>query len=148
MPPPSSKSPAPPPFEIKRIKQTQPRQKRFVKLVKDGVCQYDEFLKQLELEGNFQKEVDKTIRYMDHLAQLKHLTGDKHHDYGVYSCSVKNKVYEVRMYEIKTKNLRIYYFHQPPKDEIIVLMGKKNTQAADEVTFKSLINQYLTFLYS
>lgn len=145
---PSSKTPKPPLFSIKRIKQSRPSTLRFVKLVKNGNCQFDDFLQQIEDEGGYDKEVDKAIRFMDHLAQRKHLTGDKHHDYGTHACSVKGKVYEVRLFEIKTKNLRIYYFHQSPYDEIVVLMGKKNTQAASESAFKSLVDQYLIFRYS
>lgn len=87
------------------------------------------------------------VNIMDQRARLKHLPGEKHHDLGTYILSRSGHAnYVVRLYEIKTANLRVYYFHHPPDEEVVVLMGKKNAQDQDISAFTSLIDQYLRFI--
>jgi len=146
--PKSTRSGKPPLFETKAIEQARPGTLTFVKLVKRGECQFDSFLEQLEQEGGYENEVDKSINFMDQLARLKRLRGKQHHKIGTLSCSVKGKVHEVTLYEIKTSSLRVYYFHHPPATEVVVLMGKKNTQPEDISSFESLVGQYIDFLHA
>ncbi len=148
MPPPSIRSHRLPLFETKQIAQARPGRLSFVKLIKRGTCQFDDFLTQLEQEGGYEKEVDKAVNFMDQLARLKRLRGEQHHSLGKFSHSVNGKLHEVTLYEIKTSNLRIYYFHEPPITEVVVLMGKKNTQPEDISSFESLVGQYLDFRYA
>ncbi|MGI4873412.1 MAG: hypothetical protein ACRYFX_19815 [Janthinobacterium lividum] len=85
---------------------------------------------------------------MDQLARLKRLRGEQHHSLGTLAYSVGGRQHEVTLYEIKTTNLRIYYFHDPPTTEVVVLMGKKNTQPEDISSFEGLVDQYLKFRHS
>jgi hypothetical protein len=148
MQPPSIRSRESPVFETQAIELARPARLTFVKLVKRGVCQFDEFLTQLEQEGGYEKEVDKAVNLMDQLARLKRLRGEQHHGLGTLAYSINGKMHEVTLYEIKTANLRLYYFHDPPTTEVIVLMGKKNTQAEDISSFESLVGQYLNYRHS
>lgn len=148
MPAPSIHSRRLPLFEIIQIEQARPGRLSFVKLVKRGICQLDDFLTQLEQEGGYEKEIDKAVNFMDQLARLKRLRGTQHHSLGTLRHSIEGRIYEVTLYEIKTSNLRIYYFHEPPITEVVVLMGKKNTQPEDISSFESLVGQYLNFRYA
>lgn len=141
-----SAAPQPPLFHTEPLELTRPGKLRFVKLLKEGKCQFDDFLAQLEWEGGYTKEVDALINLMDQRGRLKHLPGTKHHDLGFYIHTASGRPYQVRLYEFKTANLRVYYFHHPPDNEVIVLMGKKNTQDQDLNSFESLVGQYLQFL--
>jgi hypothetical protein len=147
MPPQGSSTPKALRFEIRRIEQTRPGKLRFVQLAKKGICQFDVFLEQLAQEGGYEKEVDKAINFMDQLARLKPLRGEQHHPLGTLKYSIGGTMHSVSLYEIKTKNLRIYYFHHPPSTEVVVLMGKKNTQDSDISSFEGLVGQYLKFLH-
>ena len=145
---PGKPNPPPPLFETRRLDQSRPGKLTFVKLLKKGACQFDDFLTQLEREGGYDKEVDKAINLMDQLARCKPLRGPQHHALGTLGRTVKGKTHTVTCYEIKTANLRIYYFHHPPNTEIVVFMGKKNTQPTDLSAFESLVGRYLEFIYS
>lgn len=148
MPPASTRSREQPQFETRALELARPARLTFVKLLKRGLCQFDEFLTQLEQEGGYEREVDKAVNLMDQLARLKRLRGEQHHSLGTLVCTIGGRRHEVTLYEIKTANLRIYYFHDPPTTEVVVLMGKKNTQPEDISSFEGLVGQYLTFRHS
>ena len=147
MPASGKRVPQPPLFETVPLELVRPAKLRFVKLLKNGVCQFDEFLAQLESEGGYIKQIAVAVNIMDQRTRLKHLPGEKHHDLGTYTVSVQSRApYTVRLYEIKTADLRIYYLHHPPNEEVVVLMGKKNTQDEDISAFEGLVDQYLRFI--
>ena len=146
--PPSTRSRESPLFETQVLELARPARLTFVKLSKRGICQFDEFLTQLEQEGGYEKEVDKAVNLMDQLARLKRLRGEQHHSLGTLSYSIGGTMHEVTLYEIKTANLRVYYFHDPPTTEVVVFMGKKNTQSEDISSFEGLVDQYLRYRYS
>ncbi len=45
-------------------------------------------------------------------------------------------------YELKTKHLRLYIFHQSRIGRVIVFLGKKTTQKKDIKKFRSIKKQY------
>jgi len=47
----------------------------------------------------------------------------------------------VNMYEVKTRDLRLYLFRDS-RGAIVVSGGKKTTQAHDITRFKNIVNQY------
>lgn len=147
MPPSGKRASRPPQFETAPLELTRPGKLHFVKLFKNGICQFDDFLGQLFSEGGYEKEVATAISIMDQRTRLKPLPGEKHHDLGTYTLNIPRRApYTVRLYEIKTASLRIYYFHHPPDEEVVVLMGKKNEQGQDINAFTSLVDQYLRFI--
>lgn len=103
------REPRPSLFKTAPLELTRPGKLHFVKLFKNGTCQFDEFLGQLYREGGYEKEVATAISIMDQRARLKPLPGQKHHDLGTYTLNMPHQSpYSVRLYEIKTASLRIY----------------------------------------
>lgn len=143
---PGKKATSPPAFTLTPIEQVRGKLV-FHKLFKQGRCQFDEFLAQLAAEGNYLHEVDTLFNTLDQLAKLRPLRGTKHHPLGeAYTHHAHGKTIRVRAYEVKTKQLRLYYLHVPPTNEVVVLLGKKNTQPADISHFQNLVTQYLDFV--
>ena len=131
-----------PTFELRLLDQVRGKVK-FYKLLRNGQCQFDAFLAQLEQEGNLVAEIVSAFNLMEQVANNRPLPGTKCHPLGpAYTHLAGGKSYRVRQHEIKTKNLRLYYFHFHPTGEIVVLLGKKNTQREDINAFNSLVAQY------
>lgn len=141
-------TPRPPAFAVRTIEQVRSVKRRFLKLEKNGHCQFDDFLLQLATEGGYDAEMISIFSIINQLTNLRPMRGNKHHELGdAYTHLASNgKSYRVRHYEIKTSNLRVYYVHFPPHDEIVVLLGKKNTQGEDLTSFEGLVAQYLEFV--
>lgn len=119
----------------------------FYKLFKKGHCQFDDFLTQLAAEGTYTHEIDTLFVTLDQLAKCRPVRGNKYHALGsAYTHQAHGNSLRVRLHEVKTKQLRLYYLHLPPANEIVVLLGKKNTQAADISQFRNLVSQYLDFI--
>jgi hypothetical protein len=110
---------------------------KFFKLVIDGTCQFDQFCRDVEYNGNLQKELKTLVARMDQVANMKLLPQDKFKEITPAKESVKE-------YEVKSRNLRAY----PIKDEgghMIILAGKKNTKRSDINEFQSIKKQYLEY---
>ena len=52
-----------------------------------------------------------------------------------------------KQYEFKTKNLRVYAFHDKSNGRIIVLGGKKGTQKKDIKRFRLILENYNLTIY-
>ena len=87
-----------PNFEIKNIDAVNGKQK-FYKLIKDGICQIDDF--ENDLEEVYKPELKTIYAYMDQVANLKSLPQTKFHFYN------KDKG-GFREFEFKSKHLRVY----------------------------------------
>lgn len=138
----------PPRFRTRPIKQVYGSKLFFHKLLKDEVCQFDDFLLELERTGGYESDVDQAFAIMEDRAKLLHLPGRKHHELGTLTFAIGGKPHRADLYEVKSGGLRIYYFHQPPTRETVVIMGKKTDQKLNLTQFKNLVKQYLTFLHS
>lgn len=121
-------------FVLKKIEEIVGKVE-FYKLEKNGFCFFNEFCEEITKDGNHESELIKIQIIMDSIANNKLLPQNKY-----------KKLDDSGNWEIKTRNLRVYLFHEKKTGKIIVLGGKKNSQKKDIVTFKNLKDQYLKSL--
>lgn len=121
-------------FALEKIKEIEGRLS-FYKLLINGFCEFDEFSRQCRSDGNLDSELITIQARMQQLAELKTLPKEKHRD-----ITPKNQA--VKEYEIKTKHLRIYLFHDKENGRIIVSGGKKTNQANDIKHFRNIKKAY------
>lgn len=107
---------------------------KFKKLIVDGVCQYDEFCKQIEEEGNLKKQLIGVMSNMNQVAQMKRLPRQKFRD-------ITPKKELIKEFEIKKGDIRVYIIKE--QGHIVVLGGKKSAQDEDIKQFRSIKNRYL-----
>ena len=105
------------------------------KLVVNNHCEYDEFETQIENEGSYLSEL-KTIQARLHdIANGLLLPKEKFRNITPRKALVKE-------YEIKTRHLRVYLFHEEKKGRVIVCGGKKITQTKDIAHFRRIKMKY------
>jgi hypothetical protein len=122
-------------FAIKRITDID-GSIPFFKMVVNGVCEFDEFEAVIKNEGNYSKELIRIQTRMQELSEGKMLPINK------FKPLSKSKDW-LNEYEIKTKNLRVYLFHEPGTGRIIICGGKKSNQGKDIHHFRSILNSYI-----
>jgi hypothetical protein len=121
-------------FALQEIEEIKGRLKIF-KLLIDGNCEYDEFEKEIETEGNLKSELITIQSRLYEIADLKTLPITK------FRClTLKNE--NNKSYEIKTHHLRVYLFHEKITGHIIVCGGKKGTQKNDIKHFVKIKKEY------
>lgn len=120
-------------FALRRLSQIRGRVPVFM-LETDGICQFEEFCAQIEADGNLKKQLVTVLARMDQVANMQRLPAEKFKDI------TPAKEY-VREFEIKTRDLRVYMIKE--ENHIVVLGGKKNTQANDIRKFRSVKRRYL-----
>ncbi|MCX6162792.1 MAG: hypothetical protein NTV87_15845 [Ignavibacteriae bacterium] len=103
--------------------------------MKDGVCFFDDFEKQIEREGTYNGELDTIQARMMQISNLQTLPKEKFKDITPGKDAVKE-------YEIKTKNLRVYLI-KDVHGSVVVLGGKKANQKSDIKKFRNLKKGYL-----
>lgn len=86
------------------------------KLLIDDNCPLDDFWKEIEELGNFQKELDKIQTIITFLAQDVRLPSKQFQELKHRSKDDKHKDFEIR-----TKRLRVYLFQEEETGKIIVL---------------------------
>lgn len=106
----------------------------FSKLVEDDYCPFDEFMKEIESEGNLNKHLLSILAIMDQVANLKLLPKSKYKDITPFRELIKE-------FEIKKGDLRVYLIKE--EEHILILGGKKNSQAKDIRKFRSIKERYL-----
>lgn len=122
-------------FAVEHIEQVIGRI-NFYHLIVDGANQYKEFEEQLLQHGGYESELNKIPVLMQQVSEGKTLPSTKFKD-------ITPKKETVKEYEIKTRNLRCYLFHEKERGRIVVLLGKKTTQKQDIKRFRNLKSQYL-----
>ncbi len=124
-------------FSLKLIDSIEGKQK-FYKLIQNDVCPFDNF--QIEIENsNYLSELLTIYAYMEMVSNLKTLPNTKFRDITPDKSLVKE-------YEIKSKHLRIYLFHEEKTGKIIVCGGYKKSQKSDIKHFRNLKKSYLQSL--
>ena len=108
---------------------------KFYKLLIGDTCEFDEFWEMVEKSGNLNKELIKVQTLMQEVSEMNMLPGTKFK-------SITPKKETIKEYEIKTKNLRLYMFHEEHTGRIIVCGGKKSTQRKDIKHFRKIKKQY------
>ncbi|MBQ7237640.1 MAG: hypothetical protein IJS20_02500 [Bacteroidales bacterium] len=119
-------------FSLKHLDAVVGKQS-FDMLVKDGVCFFEQFEKNIEKQ--YTSEIKQLYSEMNDIANLKALPLTKFHPYsdGKDGC---------REFEFKTKHLRAYAIEQPG-GKIIILGGTKANQAKDQAEFWKYKKQYI-----
>ena len=126
-----------PNYKLKEIEAVQGIQK-FYKLEIDGVCEFDKFWEEMEEEGKYSSELDTMLALMDYIAKGNSLPKEKFRELkGRPSSDL------IKEYEIKTKHLRVYMFHDSGTGKIIVCGGKKGKQEKDIKKLRKTKNKYL-----
>lgn len=121
-------------FELNEITEIKGKLS-FFKLVIDGKCEFDLFVEQCEMDGNYSSELTTIQARMQQIADCKTLPKEKHRD-----ITPKNDPH--KEYEIKTKHLRVYMFHDKENGRVMVSGGKKPTQSKDIKHFQNVKKKY------
>lgn len=119
-------------FEIRKIDAVIGKQK-FFKLIKDNICQIDDF--ENDLEEVYKPELRTIYAYMDQVANLKSLPKTKFHFYN-------NEKGGFREFEFKSKHLRVYGI-VINEGKLIILGGTKANQKNDTNIFRKIKKEYI-----
>ena len=107
----------------------------FYKLIKNGVCEFDEFQEEIKKDGNLSRELITVQARMLDVSNNKSLPQEKFRN-------ITPKNDNITEYEIKTKHLRVYLFHEKHTGKIIISGGKKTSQAKDIKHFRKVKKLY------
>jgi putative component of toxin-antitoxin plasmid stabilization module len=122
-------------FALKLIDEIVGQLKIF-KLYVNNHCEFDEFEKQIEAEGSYSSELVTIQTRLQEIADGKLLPKEKFRN-------ITPKKELVKEYEIKTRHLRVYLFHEEKSGRVIVCGGKKITQQKDIYHFRRIKKEYL-----
>ncbi len=122
-------------FALKQIDEIVGRFKIF-KLFVNNRCEYDEFERQIETEGSYSSELVTIQTRLQEIADGKLLPKEKFRD-------ITPKKELIKEYEIKTRHLRVYLFHEENTGKVVVCGGKKTTQQKDIDHFRRIKKEYL-----
>lgn len=122
-------------FALKQIDEIVGRFKIF-KLLVNHRCEYDEFERQIETEGSYSSELVTIQTRLQEIADGKLLPKEKFRN-------ITPKKELVKEYEIKTRHLRVYLFHEENTGKVVVCGGKKTTQQKDIDHFRRIKKEYL-----
>jgi len=125
-------------FALKYIDEIVGRLKIFKLLVNEN-CEYDEFEKQINAENSYSSELVIIQTRLQEIADGKLLPKEKFRN-------ITPKKELVKEYEIKTRHLRVYLFHEEKTGRVIVYGGKKTTQQKDINHFRRIKNEYFNQL--
>jgi len=121
-------------FALKHIEEIVGQLKIF-KLVVNNHCEYDEFEKQIILEASYSSELRTIQARLQDVAELRLLPKEKFRN-------ITPKKETVKEYEIKTRHLRVYLFHEDKTGRVIVCGGKKGSQQADIKRLRRIKKEY------
>lgn len=122
-------------FALKHIDEIVGRLKIF-KLLVNNRSEYDEFERQIEKQVTYISELVTIQARLQDIADGKLLPKEKFRN-------ITPKKELVKEYEIKTRHLRVYLFHEENTGRVIVYGGKKTTQQKDINHFRRIKKEYL-----
>jgi putative component of toxin-antitoxin plasmid stabilization module len=108
---------------------------RIFKLLVNNRCEYDEFEKLIKTEGTWSSELVTIQTRLQDVADGKLLPEAKFRN-------ITPKKELIKEYEIKTRHLRVYMFHEEKTGRVIVCGGKKLTQKKDIFHFRRIKKEY------
>jgi hypothetical protein len=120
-------------FALTEITTVKGKQK-FYKLIKDGTCEFDKF--EEEAVKNYPKELNSLYHRMDEISRGELLPETQKR-------KIKGKIKSISEYEVKTKNLRVYYFIEKNTGNIVIIGGYKKNQIKDISRSEIIIKSYL-----
>ena len=121
-------------FALKYIDEITGRLKIF-KLLVNNNCEYDEFESQIKTDGSYSSELVTIQIRLQEIADGKLLPKEKFRN-------ITPKKELAKEYELKTRHLRVYLFHEEKTGRIIVCGGKKITQQKDLNHFRRIKKEY------
>jgi putative component of toxin-antitoxin plasmid stabilization module len=121
-------------FALKYIDEVAGKVKIF-KLLVNNKCEFDEFENQVQTEGSYSSELVTIQTRLQDIADGKLLPREKFRN-------ITPKKDFIKEYEIKTRHLRVYLFHEEKTGRVIVCGGKKVTQDKDIGHFRRIKNEY------
>lgn len=121
-------------FALKEIEEVSSKLKIFKLFVNDS-CEFDDFFVTIKKEGNLTSELKTIQARLMEIAECKSLPDTKFKD-------ITPKKETIKEYEAKTKNLRVYMFHEQNTGRIIICGGKKSNQKKDLQHFRNIKKQY------
>lgn len=125
-----------PTFVLKEVSEIKGRI-RFFYLMVNGVSEFEEFEKELLADGGYASELNTIQARMQQISDMRGLLPKtKFRD-------ITPAKEQVKEYEIKTRNLRVYLIHEEKTGRIIITGGKKTTQKKDIRHFRQLKVAYL-----
>jgi hypothetical protein len=123
-----------PTFALQELKELSSKL-RIYKLLIDNACEYDAFETQIQLDGTYASELVTIQTRLIEIAECKSLPKEKFKD-------ITPRKEPIKEYEIKTRNLRVYLFHEANTGRVIVLGGKKTDQKSDIKRFRRIKKDY------
>jgi len=121
-------------FALKQLEEVSGRI-RIYKLITNGESEYDEFESEIQAEGTYASELTTIQARLQDIADGRLLPKEKFRN-------ITPKKEMVKEYEIKTRHLRVYLFHEEKTGRIIVCGGKKVTQDKDIAHFRRIKKEY------
>ncbi len=121
-------------FALKKIASIKGKQ-IFEKLVIDGKCQFDEFEEAVTKNPKYKSELASIYLYMERVADGEGLPKTKFRD-------ITPQKEEIKEYEFKSNNLRVYAI-KFKNGKIIILGGTKNRQKKDLRKFRGIKKRYI-----
>jgi hypothetical protein len=97
----------------------------------------DDFIREIEADGNLTPELGDLYAIIEDVANCK-----AHPKYKRLRLSDNLKF---AGYEVKSKHLRLYLFHEKGTGQILVFGGKKTNQPKDIKRFEKLIREYTQY---
>ena len=123
-------------FELKEFEAVKGKQK-FFDLKIEGLSQYEEF--KINIERNYSSmktELITMFTYMDLVSNLHTLPKTKLNE-------ITPKKDFIKEYELKSKHLRIYFFHIENTGKAIALWGFKSNQKEDILKFRKIKKEFI-----
>lgn len=121
-------------FALQELKDVSAKLRIF-KLLIDNTCEYDAFETQIQSDGNYSSELITIQTRLLEIAECQLLPKEKFKD-------ITPRKDRIKEYEIKTKHLRVYLFHEDNTGRIIVCGGKKTSQPTDIKRFRRIKKDY------
>jgi|GEM_PF-2818920 len=111
-------------------------------------CLFDQFCDEIRKDGNLNKQLEKIYMVLERLANQQKVSS--HYFKPLKSNRKKSKSTHNRfdpIYELRTKNLRIYITQIPEGSFVIVMGGKKTTQPKDIRKFIKISQQFHHYIF-
>lgn len=108
---------------------------KFFKLIEDKICYWDDFCREIQKDANLEDQLIAVVSRMNDISNLRTLPKQKFKDITPNKETIKE-------YEIKTKDLRVYYI-KDGSGNLVIIGGKKNSQPEDIKRFRAIKKAYL-----
>lgn len=128
-----------PEFIVKRVDGFDTVQLVF-KLVRNGKCRFDDFLKEIQGDDNLSPELGEIYAVIEEVANCQGILPPTR-----YKRLRLSKKLAFNGYEAKSKHLRVYMFQDKDTGQVIVLGGKKGDQPKDLERLEKAIREYTEY---